>query len=197
MFELKVVICQKFKCENGLDYIFVQIIVGIGGKQILYNVFMVMLNFGDEVIILVFYWVSYFDMVLLVGGMLVFVEVMMQNGYCLIFEVLEVVIMFCIKWVIMNLFLNLMGVGYMCEYLQVLIDVLMCYLYVWVLVDDIYEYLVFDDFIFVMFVQVQLVLKDCMLIMNGVSKVYVMIGWCIGYGVGLVELIKVMVKLQL
>ena len=66
--ELKAAIARKFKRENGLDYKPSQIIVGTGGKQVLYNAFMATLNPGDEVIIPAPYWVSYPDMVLLAGG---------------------------------------------------------------------------------------------------------------------------------
>lgn len=153
-----------------------------------------MLNFGDEVVIFVFYWVFYFDMVFLVGGIFVIVEVKLENGFKFILDQFEVVIIFKIKWFLFNLFLNLIGVGYNYDEFKVLIDVLMCYLYVWVLMDDMYEYFVFGDFKFCMLVQVELVFYDCILIVNGVFKVYVMMGWCIGYVVGFEQIIKVMCK---
>ncbi|MTH64640.1 pyridoxal phosphate-dependent aminotransferase [Paracoccus shanxieyensis] len=194
--ELKAAICQKFKRENGLDYTPAQITVGTGGKQILYNAFMATLNPGDEVIIPAPYWVSYPDMVLLAGGTPVFAEATMQNGYRLTPEALEAAITPRTKWVIMNSPSNPTGAGYTREHLQALTDVLMRHPHVWVLADDIYEHLVFDDFTFVTPAQVQPALKDRTLTMNGVSKAYAMTGWRIGYGAGPVELIKAMAKLQ-
>ena len=194
--ELKAAICQKFKRENGLDYTPAQITVGTGGKQILYNAFMATLNPGDEVIIPAPYWVSYPDMVLLAGGTPVFAEATMQNGYRLTPEALEAAITPRTKWVIMNSPSNPTGAGYTREHLQALTDVLMRHPHVWVLADDIYEHLVFDDFTFVTPAQVQPALKDRTLTMNGVSKAYAMTGWRIGYGAGPVELIKAIAKLQ-
>lgn len=197
IFELKEVIIVKFQCENGVSYKLNQIIVGIGGKQVLYNVLMVIINLGDEVIIFVLYWVSYFEMVVFVGGELVLVVCIVVIGFKFQVDVFECVIMLKIKWVILCLLLNLIGVVYMCVELKVFIDVLVKYFYVWVMIDDMYEYLVYDDFQFIIVVQVELKLYDCMFIVNGVFKVYCMIGWCIGYVGGFVQLIKVMVMIQL
>src|SRR5919206_1780387 len=79
--ELKAAIARKFKRENGLDYKPSEIIVGTGGKQVLYNALVATLNTGDEVIIPAPYWVSYPDMVMLAGGTPVEVATTMANGY--------------------------------------------------------------------------------------------------------------------
>ena len=194
--ELKRAICEKFRRENGLDYTPVQITVGTGGKQILYNALMATLNPGDEVIIPAPYWVSYPDMVLLAGGTPVIIEAEMQNGYRITPEQLEAAITPRTKWVILNSPSNPTGAGYAEDAMRGLTDVLMRHPHVLVLTDDIYEHLVFDDFKFVTPAQVEPGLKERTLTMNGVSKSYAMTGWRIGYGAGPVELIKAMGKLQ-
>lgn len=194
--ELKAAICDKFRRENGLDYAPSQVTVGTGGKQILYNALMATLNPGDEVIIPAPYWVSYPDMVLLAGGTPVIVEGEMQNGYRITPEQLEAAITPRTKWVIMNSPSNPTGAGYSEEHLRGLTDVLMRHPHVWVLADDIYEHLVFDNFRFATPAQVEPGLKDRTLTMNGVSKAYAMTGWRIGYGAGPETLIRAMAKLQ-
>lgn len=194
--ELKRAICAKFSRENGLDYTPAQVTVGTGGKQILYNALMATLNPGDEVIIPAPYWVSYPDMVVLAGGTPVFVEGAMDNGYRITPDQLEAAITPRTKWVILNSPSNPTGAGYGESHMRGLTDVLMRHPQVWVLADDIYEHLVFDDFRFVTPAQVQPGLKDRTLTMNGVSKAYAMTGWRIGYGAGPVELIRAMGTLQ-
>jgi len=194
--ELKRAICDKFARENRLDYKPSQVTVGTGGKQILYNALMATLNPGDEVIIPAPYWVSYPDMVLLAGGTPVVIEGAMQNGYRITPEQLEAAITPRTKWVILNSPSNPTGAGYGEDHLRGLADVLMRHPHVWVLSDDIYEHLVFDDFRFVTPAQVEPGLKSRTLTMNGVSKAYAMTGWRIGYGAGPEELIRAMAKLQ-
>ena len=194
--ELKRAICAKFARENGLDYGPAQVTVGTGGKQILYNALMATLNAGDEVVIPAPYWVSYPDMVLLAGGTPVVIEGAMANGYRITPEQLEAAITPKTKWVILNSPSNPTGAGYGENHMRGLTDVLMRHPHVWVLSDDIYEHLVFDDFRFATPVQVEPGLKDRTLTMNGVSKAYAMTGWRIGYGAGPVELIRAMGTLQ-
>src|SRR6478672_11912686 len=100
--ELKAAIVRKFKRENGLDYKPSQIIVGTGGKQVLYNAFMATLNPGDEVIIPAPYWVSYPDMVLLAGGTPVEVMTTMADGFKMKPQALERAITPKTKWIIFN-----------------------------------------------------------------------------------------------
>lgn len=194
--ELKRAICAKFARENGLNYGPAQVTVGTGGKQILYNALMATLNPGDEVVIPAPYWVSYPDMVLLAGGTPVVIEGAMANGYRITPEQFEAAITPKTKWVILNSPSNPTGAGYGENHMRGLTDVLMRHPHVWVLSDDIYEHLVFDDFRFATPVQVEPGLKDRTLTMNGVSKAYAMTGWRIGYGAGPVELIRAMGTLQ-
>lgn len=194
--ELKRAICDKFARENGLDYSPAEISVGTGGKQILYNALMATLNPGDEVIIPAPYWVSYPDMVLLAGGTPVIVPAEMESGYRITPEQLEAAITPNTKWLILNSPSNPTGAGYGESHMRALTEVLLRHPHVWVLADDIYEHLVFDDFRFVTPAQVEPALKSRTLTMNGVSKAYAMTGWRIGYGAGPKELIGAMAKLQ-
>ena len=194
--ELKRAICDKFARENGLDYTPAEVTVGTGGKQILYNALMATLNPGDEVIVPAPYWVSYPDMVLLAGGTPVIVEADMESGYRITPEQLEAAITPRTKWVILNSPSNPSGAGYGADHMRGLTEVLLRHPQVWVLADDIYEHLVFDDFRFVTPAQIEPALKSRTLTMNGVSKAYAMTGWRIGYGAGPKELIGAMAKLQ-
>ena len=194
--ELKRAVADKFRRENGLDYAPGQITVGTGGKQILYNALMATLNPGDEVIIPAPYWVSYPDMVALGGGTPVIVTGSLENGYRITPEQLDAAITPKTKWVILNSPSNPTGAGYGESHMRALTDVLLRHPHVWVLADDIYEHLVYDNFRFVTPAQVEPRLIDRTLTMNGVSKAYAMTGWRIGYGAGPVELIKAMANVQ-
>jgi aspartate aminotransferase len=194
--ELKQAICAKFQRDNGLTYTPAQVTVGTGGKQILYNALMATLNPGDEVIIPAPYWVSYPDMVLLAGGEPVFVEGPSQTGYKITPEDLEAAITPKTKWFIFNSPSNPTGAGYTAAELKGLTDVLMRHPHVWVMTDDMYEHLVYDDYEFATPAQVEPGLYDRTLTCNGVSKAYAMTGWRIGYAAGPEELIKAMRKIQ-
>jgi aspartate aminotransferase len=194
--ELKQAICRKFKRENGLDYTPAQISVGTGGKQILYNALMATLNPGDEVIIPAPYWVSYPDMVLLAGGTPKVVEGSLDNGFRITPDELEAAITPRTKWLIFNSPSNPTGAGYNHDQLRGLTEVLMRHPHVWVMSDDMYEHLVFDDFEFCTPAQIEPRLYSRTLTCNGVSKAYAMTGWRIGYAGGPVELIAAMRKIQ-
>ena len=194
--ELKKAICAKFARENGLTYAPNQISVGTGGKQILYNALMATLNPGDEVIIPAPYWVSYPDMVLLAGGTPVTVAAGIDTQFKLTPAALEAAITPNTKWFIFNSPSNPTGAGYTSAELKALTDVLMKHPQVWVMSDDMYEHLVFDDFEFCTPVEVEPGLYDRTLTCNGVSKAYAMTGWRIGYAAGPVALIKAMGTIQ-
>ena len=193
---LREAIAQKFKRENGLDYKASDVIVGTGGKQILYNAFLVTMNRGDEVIIPAPFWVSYPDMVLINGGEPVIVPTRLEDGYKLKPEALEKAITPRTKWIILNSPSNPSGAAYTRDELKALTDVLVRHPHVWVLSDDMYEHLVYGDFTFTTPVQVEPSLKARALTMNGVSKAYAMTGWRIGYAAGPAELIKAMDMVQ-
>ena len=194
--ELKKAISAKFKRDNGLDYATSQVTVGSGGKQVLFNALMATVNPGDEVIIPAPYWVSYPDIVMLAGGTPVVVATRLEHGFKMQAADLETAITPRTKWLILNSPSNPSGAAYTRAELQALTDVLMRYGHVWILTDDMYEHLVYDDFQFTTPAQVEPRLYDRTLTMNGVSKAYCMTGWRIGYGAGPEPLIKAMSKLQ-
>ena len=194
--ELKAAICSKFLRENGLTYTPAQVSVGTGGKQILYNALMATCNPGDEVIIPAPYWVSYPDMVLLAGGTPVPVVAGIETNFKLTAAQLEAAITPKTKWFIFNSPSNPTGAGYTAAELKGLTDVLMRHPHVWIMSDDMYEHLVFDDFKFVTPAQIEPGLYDRTLTCNGVSKSYAMTGWRIGYAAGPVALIKAMGTIQ-
>ncbi len=194
--ELKEAICRKFARENGLSYTPAQISVGTGGKQILYNALMATCNPGDEVIIPAPYWVSYPDMVLLAGGTPVTVTCGIGSNFKLTAEKLEAAITPKTKWFIFNSPSNPTGAGYTASELKELTDVLLKHPQVWIMSDDMYEHLVFDDFRFVTPAEVEPGLYDRTLTCNGVSKAYAMTGWRIGYAGGPAPLIKAMGTIQ-
>jgi aspartate aminotransferase len=194
--ELKKAIAAKFKRENGLDYKPAQVSVGTGGKQVLFNALLATVNPGDEVIIPSPYWVSYPDIVLLAGGKPVPVETTLEDKFKLKPEVLARAITPRTKWLVFNSPSNPSGAAYSGVELKMLTDVLLDHPHVWVLTDDMYEHLVYDEFQFVTPAQVEPRLYERTLTMNGVSKAYCMTGWRIGYGAGPEALIKAMAKLQ-
>ena len=194
--ELKQAIIGKFERENGLTYAPDQVIVGTGGKQVLYNALMATLNPGDEVIVPAPYWVSYPDMVLLAGGTPVVVPATGESGCRITAEDRDAAITPTTKWLIFTAPSNPSGAAYGEEHLKPLTDVLMRHPHVWIMTDDMYEHLVYDDFRFVTLAQVEPGLADRTLTVNGVSKAYCMTGWRIGYAGGPATLVKAMAKLQ-
>jgi aspartate aminotransferase len=194
--ELKEAIVAKFKRENGLTYVPNQITVGTGGKQVLYNALMATINPGDEVIIPAPYWVSYPEMVALAGGEPVPVVCTAEHGFKLQAADLEKAITPKTKWIILNSPSNPTGAAYTEAEMKALTDVLVKHPHVWVMTDDMYEHLVYDNFKFVTPAQVEPKLLDRTLTVNGVSKAYSMTGWRIGYAGGPTQLIKAMATIQ-
>lgn len=193
---LREAICGKFRRENNLDYKPSQVIVGTGGKQVLFNAFMATLDPGDEVIITAPYWVSYPEMVALCGGTAVVVPTHMEHGFKLQPEDLERAITPRTKWVVLNSPSNPSGAAYSREELKKITDVLVRHPHVWLLPDDMYEHLTYGDFKFVTPAEIEPALYDRTLTMNGVSKAYAMTGWRIGYAAGPEQLIRAMDMIQ-
>jgi aspartate aminotransferase len=194
--ELKKAIIAKFKRENNLDYSEDQIIAGTGAKQVLYNAMMASLNAGDEVIIPSPYWVSYPDIVELAEGTPIFVKTSSSNNFKLTAQHLEQAITPKTKWLILNSPSNPTGSAYSADDLKTLAEVLLKYPSIYILSDDIYEHIVFDNFKFATIAEVEPALKDRTLTLNGVSKSYSMTGWRLGYAAGPKELIKAMAIIQ-
>jgi aspartate aminotransferase len=194
--ELKRAICGKFKRENGLDYETSQITVSSGGKQVLYNALCATLSPGDEVVIPAPYWVSYPEMVLLCDGTPVPVSCPQNNSFKLRPEDLDAAITPKTKWLILNSPSNPSGAAYTERDLKELAEVLMKHDQVWVMTDDMYEHVLYDDFRFTTIAQIEPRLYERTLTVNGVSKAYCMTGWRIGYAGGPKHLIKAMGAIQ-
>ena len=194
--ELKQAIVNKFKNDNEIDYNIDQVIVGVGGKQILFNALFASLNSGDEVIIPTPYWVSYPDMTILAGGTPKFLNCNEENDFKINPSELDKIISEKTKWIILNSPSNPSGSCYTKQELINIADVLRQHKDVNVITDDIYEYIVYDDFKFYTLAQIAPDLKDRILTVNGVSKSYCMTGWRIGYAAGRKDLILAMMKIQ-
>jgi aspartate aminotransferase len=194
--QLREAIAKKFKRENNLDYRPEQTIVGTGGKQILFNALMATVNPGDEVVIPRPYWVSYPEMVAICGGTSTYAETSIDNGFKLTPQALEKVITPKTKWLIFNSPSNPSGAAYTESELRAVADVLLKHPNVWVLTDDMYEHLTYNDFTFRTIAEVEPKLYERTLTMNGVSKAYAMTGWRIGYAAGPLQLIKAMDMIQ-
>ncbi len=192
---LKKAIKAKFLRENDLSYELDQISVGTGGKQVLYNAFMATINKGDEVIIPAPYWVSYPDIVLLAGGKPKIVKCDEKNNFKLTPEKLKKVVSKKTKWIIINSPSNPTGSGYTKNEIVALSKILLKHKNIFILSDDIYEHITYDNFKFFTIAQIEK-LKSRTLTMNGVSKSYSMTGWRIGYAAGPKEIIKAMAKIQ-
>ncbi len=192
---LKKAIQNKFLRENGLSYELDQITVGTGGKQVLYNAFMATVNKGDEVIIPAPYWVSYPDIILLAGGKPKIVKCDEKDNFKLTPKKLEKAISKKTKWIILNSPSNPTGSAYTKKEIEELSKVLTKYKKIYILSDDIYEHITYDNFKFFTIAQIK-TLKDRTLTMNGVSKSYSMTGWRIGYAAGPKEIIKAIAKIQ-
>ena len=192
---LKKAIQAKFLRENNLSYNLDQITVGTGGKQVLYNTFMATVNKGDEVIIPAPYWVSYPDIILLAGGKPKVVKCDEQDNFKLTPKKLKKAISKKTKWIILNSPSNPTGSAYTKEEIQELSKILIKYKKIYILSDDIYEHIIYDNFDFFTIAQIA-ELKERILTMNGVSKSYSMTGWRIGYAAGPKEIIKAISKIQ-
>jgi len=177
---LKEAIVAKFARENGLTYKTSQVHVAPGGKPVIFNALLATLNPGDEVVIPAPYWVSYPDMVKLAGGEPVSVATEAATNFKLQAADLEAAITPHTRWLILNSPSNPSGGAYTRAELKALADVLLRHPQVWILTDDMYEHLVFDDFEFTTIAQVEPALYERTLTMNGVSKAYAMTGWRIG-----------------
>ena len=194
--QLKAAIVDKFARENNITCTPDMVTVGTGGKQVLYNALMATLDKGDEVIIPAPYWVSYPDMVLLAEGTPVAVQCPQEDGFKLTPAALDAAVTDRTKWLILNSPSNPTGAAYSADDLRALADVLRRHPHVHIMVDDMYEHLVYDGFVFATMAEVAPDLQDRTLTINGVSKAYCMTGWRIGYATGPKALIKAMAKIQ-
>jgi aspartate aminotransferase len=193
---LKAAVQRKFKRDNHLDYALDEIMVGNGGKQIIFNAFMATLNEGDEVVIPAPYWISYADMAKVAGGKPVLVNCPQNNGFKLRPEDLEAAITPRTKWLLLNFPSNPTGAACSRAEMQAIADVMLRHPDIWILTDDMYEHVIYDGFEFCTIAEVEPRLKERTLTVNGASKAYAMTGWRIGFCGGPRALIKGMINMQ-
>ena len=193
---LQQAIVEKFKRDNNLSYNLDEIMVGVGGKHIIYNAMMATLNPGDEVIIPAPFWVSYPDIVMLAEGKPIIVKCDASQDFKITPEQLENNITNKTKWLMLNSPSNPTGAVYSFNELKALSEVLLKYPNVLVLTDDIYEKIIYDDGVFSTIASVEPKMKERTLTLNGVSKAYCMTGWRLGYCGGPREIIAGMNKIQ-
>ena len=193
---LKNAIVDKFKNDNGLDYKAEEIVVGVGGKQCIFNLCLSVLDAGDEVVIPAPYWVSYEDIAVLTGAEAKIISTTIEDNFKITAEQLDTALTEKTKLVFLNSPSNPTGSVYTKEELVQLATVLHKYPNVIIASDDIYEHINLNDQDFNNIVMVDPSLKDRSVILNGVSKAYSMTGWRIGYAAGPIKIIKAMTKLQ-
>ena len=193
---LQEAIIEKFKKDNNIIYSQEEIMVGVGGKHIIYNAMLATLNPGDEVIIPSPFWVSYPDIVLLAEGKPVIVKCNEKQNFKVTPSQLEESITPKTKWLMLNSPSNPTGSVYNREELLALGEVLLRNSHVYVLTDDIYEKIIYDDNKFSTLASVIPDLKNRTITLNGVSKSYCMTGWRLGYCGGPKEIINGMNKIQ-
>ena len=194
--DLKKAVIKKLKRDNNLDYNIDEIIISVGGKQVLFNALLSSINSGDEVIIMAPFWVSYPDMVALAGGVPVIVEGKENNNFKVLPEDIEKKITNKTKWIIINSPSNPTGSTYSKTELENIGNLLLKYKKVHIMSDDIYEKIIYDENKFFTLAEIKPELKNRILTVNGVSKAYAMTGWRIGYAAGPKDLISSMAKLQ-
>jgi aspartate aminotransferase len=193
--ELKEAIIAKFKRDQNLDYRPDEIVVSCGGKHSLYNLFQVLFDQGDEVIVPAPYWVSYPPMLILAEATPVIVPTQEENGFKLTPETLKTSITSRTKGIVLNSPSNPTGSVYTRKELEALAEVVLAHKLL-VVSDDIYDRILFDNQEFINMAQLGPELKALTFVLNGVSKTYAMTGWRIGYMGGDEAVIKAVTKLQ-
>ncbi len=193
---LKKAIVNKFKNENGFDYTDKEVIVGVGGKQCIFNLALAVLNPGDEVIVPAPYWVSYADIALVAGAKPIILECGIEQGFKLLPAQLEAAITPKTKLFMINSPSNPTGAVYTLDELKALGEVLKRHPHVLVATDDMYEHVNLTGDKFYNILNATPELKPRCIVLNGVSKAYSMTGWRIGYAAGPAYIIKAMEILQ-
>jgi aspartate aminotransferase len=193
---LKQAIVNKFKTENGFDYAVNEVIVGVGGKQTIFNLCLAVLNAGDEVIVPAPYWVSYADIAMVAEAVPVIIDCGIEQGFKLLPAQLEAAITPKTKLVMLNSPSNPTGAVYSLGELQALAEVLLKHPHVLIATDDMYEHVNLTGEKFHNILNAAPALKERCIVLNGVSKAYSMTGWRIGYAAGPAYIIKAMEILQ-
>jgi aspartate aminotransferase len=193
---LKNAIIAKFKRDNSFEYNAKEVIVGVGGKQTIFNLVLAVINPGDEVIVPAPYWVSYADIALVAEGKPVIVNCGIEQGFKITPAQLEAAITPKTRLFMINSPSNPTGAVYTLAELQALGAVLKKHPHVLVATDDMYEHVNLSGEKFVNILNATPELKDRCIVLNGVSKAYSMTGWRIGYAAGPEKIIKAMEILQ-
>lgn len=188
---LRAAIQRKFKRDNGLDYDVSQIVIAGGARQIIFNAMLATINPGDEVVIPTPSWISYADIVRFAGGTPIPIPCHEAHGFKPLPQDIAAAITPKTKWLLLNYPSNPTGSVASREELQAIADVMLDNPHVWIMTDDIYEHLIYDDCVFLTLAQVEPRLYDRVLTVNGVSKAWAMTGWRLGFCGGPAPLIKV------
>ncbi len=196
MSALKAAVAAKFRRENRIAATPETVIVGSGGKQVIFNALLATLGPGDEVVIPAPFWVSYPEIVRFAEAEPVIVPTRPAEGWKLSPEALEAALSERTRWLVLNSPGNPTGAGYGAAELAALAEVLRRHPHVLVLCDDIYEHLAYPPFRFATLAAVAPDLAERVLTVNGVSKAYAMTGWRIGYATGPAWLIGAMRVIQ-
>lgn len=194
--ELREAVCRKFARDHGLEFTPDQVTVGCGSKQVLYNALQATIDAGDEVVIPTPAWVSYPEMVRLADGTPVIVRCGAETRFKITPGELDRAITPRTKWLMLNSPANPSGAVYSRAEIEALGQVLMRHPHVWMMSDDIYEKLRYDDAPFATTAVVCPELRPRTLTINGVSKAYAMTGWRCGFGAGPAELIRAINTVQ-
>ena len=193
---LKQAVIAKYKRDNGLDYMPEEVLVSVGGKHSFFNLAQALLDNGDAVIVPAPYWVSYPDMVLLADANPVIVSAGIDQGFKIRPEQLDRTITRKTRLLVINSPSNPTGAVYTRAELAALGEVLRKHGHVLIATDDMYEHILWADEPFSNILNACPDLKDRTIVLNGVSKVYAMTGWRIGYAAGPKTLIAAMRKIQ-
>ncbi len=193
--ELKDAVINKFKRDGNLEYTREEILVSCGGKQSFFNLSLAFFEKGDEVIIPAPFWVSYPVMVAISGATPVIVPALEENGFKITPDEFENAITSSTKAVVINSPSNPTGATYLPEELKAIADIAVKK-GVFIISDEIYEKLCYDNHPFVSIASFSEEIKRNTIVLNGVSKTYSMTGWRIGYAAGPKELIKAMTNIQ-
>ncbi len=193
---LKEAIRRKFARENDLVFAQDEVTASAGAKQVIFNAMMATLDPGDEVIIPAPFWVTYADIVAILGGTPVVLPCREEDGFRLTAAALEAAITPRTRWVMLNSPSNPSGAAYGDEHYRPLLEVLLRHPQVWLMVDDMYEHILYDGFRFVTPAALEPRLRERTLTINGVSKAYAMTGWRLGYAGGPRALIQAMASVQ-
>jgi aspartate aminotransferase len=193
--ELRTAICRSIERDYGFSYTPAEVTVSCGAKHSLFNLFLALVDEGDEVIIPSPYWLSYPEQVQFAGATPVFVETREEDGFRLRAETLEAALSARTKAIIVNSPSNPTGGMYRADDLRDVAE-LVRGRDIFVISDDIYHRLTYDGAAFANILHVAPELRPQTVLINGVSKTYAMTGWRIGYAAGPRELIRVMEDIQ-